>query len=76
MFELFLAPLCAADLTGQVNRRGTARLTRLPARIMPFILRVFSLFVRLFVAERVAGRVAPAVMAAPVSSAGLQAAAS
>jgi hypothetical protein len=61
MFELLLAPVCAANLTGQVHRRETAGLTRLPARFMPFILRVFSLFVWQFVT----GSVALAVMATP-----------
>jgi hypothetical protein len=71
MFELFLAAVCAADLTGQVHRRRTAGLTCLPARFMPFIVRAFSLFVSSFVAHS-----APlAVMAAPSSSTRLQAAA-
>ncbi|MGX7001026.1 hypothetical protein [Caballeronia sp. KNU42] len=67
MFELFLARVCAAALTGPVSRRYTPRLTGLPARFMPFILRPFSLFV--------SGRVAPASMAAPTGNARLQAAA-
>jgi hypothetical protein len=68
MFELFLARVCAADLTGQVRRCCAAGLTSLPARFMPFILRVFSPFV--------AGRVALAGMAAPAGNTNLQAATS
>jgi hypothetical protein len=68
MFELFLARVCAADLTGQVRRRCTAGLTSLPARFMPFILRAFSLFV--------AERVALAGMAARTGNTHLQATAS
>ncbi|WP_158939083.1 hypothetical protein [Burkholderia sp. S171] len=67
MFELFLARICAANLTGQVRRHCTAGLTWLPARFMPFILRAFSLFV--------AGRVSLAGMAAPTGHIRLQAAA-
>jgi hypothetical protein len=68
MFELFLARVCAADLTGQVRRHCSAGLASLPARFMPFILRAFSLFV--------AGRVVLTGMAAPTGNAHLQAAAS
>ncbi|CAN7596677.1 hypothetical protein LJR034_004520 [Caballeronia sp. LjRoot34] len=68
MFELFLARVCAADLTGRVRRRGTAELTSLPARLTLSILRAFSLFV--------ARCVAVAGMAAPTGNARLQAAAS
>jgi len=68
MFELFLARVCAAALTGQVRRRCTTGLTGLPARFMPFILRAFSLFV--------SGRVALDSMAAPTGNARFLAAAS
>jgi hypothetical protein len=68
MFELFLARVCAADLTGQLRRRCTAGLTSLPARFMPFILRAISLFV--------APRVALAGIAAPAANPRLQAAVS
>jgi len=68
MFELFLARVCAADLTGQVRRRCTAGLTSLPARFMPFILRTFSLFI--------AGRIALGGMAAPTGNTNLQVATS
>ncbi|WP_152602729.1 hypothetical protein [Caballeronia sordidicola] len=68
MFELFLARVCAAVLTGPVRRRRTPRLTGLPARFMPFILRAFSLFV--------SGRVALDSMAAPTGNAHFLAAAS
>jgi hypothetical protein len=61
MFELFLAPVCTADLTKQVHRRETVGLTRLPARFMPFILRAFSLFV----SPLVAGNLAQALTATP-----------
>ena len=67
-FELFLALVCAAALTGQVPRRCTPGLTGLPARFMPFIPHAISLFVP--------GRVALAGMAAPTGNASLQAAAS
>jgi len=68
MFELFLARVCAADLTGQVRRRCTTVLTSLPARFMPFILHAFALFV--------ARRVALARMVAPAGNTPLQAAVS
>ncbi|CAH2812171.1 MAG: hypothetical protein CBARDMAM_6927 [uncultured Caballeronia sp.] len=68
MFELFLARVLAADLTGQIHCRYTTERKASPARLMPLILRAFSLFV--------AGRVAPAAMATPTGSAALQAAAS
>jgi len=68
MFELFLARVCAAALTGQVRRRCTTGLTGLPARFMPFILRAFLLFV--------SGRVALDSMAAPTGNARFLAAAS
>ena len=72
MFELFLAPVCTADLTKQVHRRETVGLTRLPARFMPFILRAFSLFV----SPLVEGNLAQALTATPTCGARLQAAAS
>jgi len=68
MFELFLARVCAADLTGQVRRRCSTVLTSLPARFMPFILPAFSLCL--------AGPVALAGMAAPADTTRLQATAS
>ena len=67
MFELFLTRVCAADLTGQAHRRCTAALAALPARLMPFILRAFSLFVL--------RGVALAGMAVPTAGIRLQAAA-
>ncbi|CAN7581663.1 hypothetical protein LJR029_001841 [Caballeronia sp. LjRoot29] len=68
MFELFLAPVCTADLTKQVHRRETVGLTR----FMPFILRAFSLFV----SPLVEGNLAQALTATPTCGARLQAAAS
>jgi len=68
MFELFLARVCAADLTGQAHRRCMAELTTLPARFIPFILRAFSLFVM--------GQVALAGMGVPTGNTRLQTAAS
>jgi hypothetical protein len=66
MFELFLARVLAADLTGQIHCRCTTE--RKAARLMPLILRAFSLFV--------AGCVAPAAITALTGNAALQAAAS
>lgn len=65
MFELFLARIDAAALTSRANRLCTAKLTGLPARFMPIILRVFSLFV--------AGRAALARMGARTGNARLEA---
>ncbi|QIE27809.1 hypothetical protein SBC1_59200 (plasmid) [Caballeronia sp. SBC1] len=60
MFELFLTRVCAADLTGQALRCCMAALAVLPARLVPFIVRAFSLFVM--------GGVALAGMAVPTGN--------
>jgi hypothetical protein len=68
MFELFLARVLAADLTGQIHCRRTAKRKSSPAPLMPLILRAFSVLV--------AGRVARAAVAALTGNVALQVAAS
>jgi hypothetical protein len=68
MFELYLARVPAADLNGQIHRHCIARSESSPARLMPFIVLVFALFV--------AGCIALARMAAPAGHAALLAAVS
>ncbi|WP_062092466.1 hypothetical protein [Caballeronia udeis] len=74
MFELFLARVLAADLTGQIHRRCTTE--RKAARLMPLVMPlVMPLILRAF-SRFVAGCVAPAAVAALTGNAALQAAAS
>jgi hypothetical protein len=56
MFKLYWARVPAADLNGPIHHHSIAQPTS-PARLMPFIVRAFLLFV--------AGRVALAGTAAP-----------
>jgi len=68
MFELYLARVPAADLTGQIHRHSNARSKSSPARLMPVIVRAISLFV--------AGRIALGGTVAPTGNTALPAAAS